>query len=127
MLCRLLPITGHTLTMPATVNHVQALGDKLSQSRFGQPFEAQAEASQEPYSPDMPSKSAAESRRGSGMPFMTSKPPAASRRGSAAAAGLLDPDIDNDVSPSGVCGLGKAMPSSLACQTRTQLCRIDPE
>lgn len=117
------PFFGRILAMPATENnHVQALGNKLSQSRFAQPFDAQAEASQEPYSPDMPSKSVAVSRRGSGMPVSTLKPPAASRRGSvqqlspAGAAGLLDPDINNDVSTRGVCGLGKA----IACQTGTQ-------
>lgn len=86
---------------------VQALGDKLSQSRFVQPFEPQAEAGPEPYSADVPSKSVAVSRRGSGMPFLGLKTPAASRRGSATAAGLLEPDISNEVSTL-LCGVGKS-------------------
>ena len=100
--------------------YVQDLGDKLNQSRFAQPSEPQAEASQERYSPDVPSKSAAVSRRGSGMPFASMKAPAASRRGSAAAAGPLDLDISNDVSTRHACGLGQALLSSYACQASTQ-------
>lgn len=70
----------------------------LGRGRTGQPSELQAEASEQPSSPDAYSKTGAVSRRGSAaMPFITMKPPAASRRGSTAAAVPMDPDITDEV------------------------------
>ena len=69
----------------------------LSQGRFGQTSEPQAEA-REPYSPDLYSKSTAMSRRGSAnTPSVILKAPAASRRGSTAAAVSIDPEITDEV------------------------------
>ena len=70
----------------------------LSQGRSGQTFDAQAEASEQPYSPEAFSKSAAVSRRGSAaMPSVTLKAPAASRRGSTAAAVPMDSEYTDEV------------------------------
>lgn len=82
---------------------LQALGDMLSQGPSGQTFEAQAEANEQPYSPEAFVKSAAVSRRGSAaMPSAALKAPAASRRGSTAAAVPMDSEYTDEVKTSSV-------------------------